>query len=144
MCTSTVIATSIGGNQSIGDPSICGDARLGVRGDNVVPHRQSAPITIASESDCGSSYASPSNHSMMASQSCECRHLFGSASSSVSVCLALSLLSSPHSSSVSEVGSSGSHASSSSSDMEESSGQLTNWQTPSPVIQAASSEMCGT
>ena len=63
-CTSMAIATSSGGNQSIGDPGICRVTQLGVWGDSTGPCRQSTPITVASESNCGSSYASPSDPSM--------------------------------------------------------------------------------
>ena len=91
-CTSTA---SIGSNQSIGDPGIRGVAGLQVGGNDVGPHGQSAPVTVASESDCGSSYASPCNPSMTAFQSHECRRLFGSTPSLRSVCLAPSSLSSP-------------------------------------------------
>ena len=109
-CTSTAI--------SIGDPGMCGVGCLG--------EWQPAPITVASESDCESSYASFSVSPTSASQSHNCCHLSGSCSSSRSVCLAPSSLSLPCSSSVSVVGGSWScSSSSSSSDVEESSGQLT-------------------
>ena len=116
-----VIATSSGGMWFIGNPGICRVALLGVWGgqltassckDNAGPRESSTPITIAIESvesDRGSSYASPSDPSMTASQSHGCRHL--------SVHLALSSLSS-HSGSVSVVCSSGCHASSSSDEGE--------------------------
>ena len=136
-CTSTA---SIGGSQSIGDPGIRGVAGLQVGGDDVVPHRQSAPIIIASESDHGSSYASPYDLSMTASQSHERHHLSGSTPSLRLVCLALS---SPHSS-VSVVGGSGSCTSSSSSNVKELSGQLTSQRAPSLTIRATSSGMRGT
>ena len=100
MCTSTA---SIGGSQFIGDPSICGVTGPLVGGDDVVPHEQSAPIIIVLESDHRSSYASPCDPSMTDSQSHECHCLSGSTPSLRSVCLAPSLLSSPHSS-VSVVG----------------------------------------
>ena len=140
MCTSTA---SIGGNQSIGDPGICGVTRPQVGGDDVFPHGHSTPIIIASESDCGSSYASPCDSSMTDSQSCKCRCLSGSTPSSRLVCLAPSSLSFPRSS-VSVVGSSGSCASSPSFDVEESLGQLTSQWAPSLAIQAAPSGMCST
>ena len=128
-CTSTAA--------SIGDPSMCGVGRLG--------EWQSAPITVALESDHGSSYASLSASPMTASQSHEHCCLFGSHSSSRSICLAPSLLSSPRSSSVSVVGSLGSCSScSSSSDMQESLGQLTSQWAPNLMIWAASSGMHGT
>ena len=131
-CISTA---SIGGNQSIGDPCICGVTGPWVGGDDMVPCRQSTPIILASESDCRSSYASPYNPSMTDSQSCECHHLSGSTPSSRLVCLAPSSLSCPHSS-VSVVGGLGSYVSSSSSDVEESSGQLTSQRAPSLAIWA--------
>ena len=90
-CTSTAsalaIAISSGGKLSIGNPGTCGATCLRVWGDNAGPHGQSTSISVASESNRGSSYASPSNPSMTASQSCECCRLFGSTSSSGSVCL---------------------------------------------------------
>ena len=95
MASAPAIATSSGGKWSIGDPCICGAAHLGVWDDNADPHGQSASVTIVLESDCRSSYASPSNPSMTTSQSHECHNPFGSTSSSRSVCLALSSLSSP-------------------------------------------------
>ena len=94
-----------------------------VWGNNAGPCGQSTPITVVTESDHGSSYASPSDPSMTASQSHGCRRLFGSTSSSGSVCPAMSSLSSPHLGSVSVVCGLGCCASS--SDVEESSGQLT-------------------
>ena len=146
MVSPPVIATSNGGIWSIGDPGIHGAAHLRVWGRGWQPHHArivQAPMTVASESNCGSSYASPSNPSMIASQSHRHRCLFSSASSSGSVHLALSSLSSSHSGSVSMVCSSGYHTSSS-SDMEESLGQLTIWWAPSLAIQAASPGMHST
>ena len=143
MASPRVIATSSGSIWSIGDPSICGATHLGVWGDNAGPHGPSAPITVALESDHGSSYASPSDPSMTTFQSRRHCHLFGFTSSSGSVCLALSSLSSSHSGSVSMVCSSGCCASSS-SDVKESSGRLTIQWAPSLVIQATSTRMCGT
>ena len=105
-CTSTAT--------SIGDPSTCGVRCLG--------EWPSTPITVVSESDHGSS-ASLSSSPMTTSQSHKCCHLFGSHSSSWSICLAPSSLSSPRSSLVSVVSGSGYHSSSSSScDVEESAG----------------------
>ena len=92
-CTSMA---SIGGNRSIGDPSIHGVTGPQVGGDDAVPHRQSTPIIIASESDHRSSYASPCNPSMTDFQSREHHRLSGSTPSSRSVCLAPSSLSSLH------------------------------------------------
>ena len=106
-------------------------------GNGAGPHGQSTPVTV------GSSHASPSNPSLTASQSHECRCLVGSASSSRSVYLALSSLSSPHSGSVSMVCGSGCCASSSSG-VVESSGQLIIRRAPSLVIWATSSGMRGT
>ena len=143
MASLPVIAASNGSKWCIGDPGICRAAHLRVVGNNAGPHRQSTPITVASESDHRSSYASPSNPSMTASQSRECHRLFGSASFSGSVCLAPSLLSSPHSGSVSVVCGLGC-CTSSSSNVEESSGQLTTQWAPSLVIWAASTGMHGT
>ena len=91
----------------------------------MVPHGQSTPIIVASESDCGSSYASPCDPSMTDSQSRKHRCLSGFTPSLRSVCLAPSSLSSPHSS-VSVVGGSGSCTSFSSSDMEELVGPQSN------------------
>ena len=71
-CTSTAA--------SIGDPSTCGVRHL--------REWPSTPITLASESDRGSSYASLSSSPMTASQSCEHHCLFGSHSSSWSIHLA--------------------------------------------------------
>ena len=98
-CTSTAA--------SIGDPSMHRVRCLG--------EWPSTPITVASKSDRGSSYASLSISPMTASQSHERCHLSGSHSSCRSVCLAPSSLSSPHSSLVLVVGGSGSRSSSSSS-----------------------------
>ena len=81
-------------------------------------------MTVASESDHGLSYASLSDLSMIASQSQRHCHLFGSASSSRSVCPALSSLSSSYSGLVCMVCSSGC-CTSFSSDVEELSGQFT-------------------
>ena len=78
-CTSTAT--------SIGDPGTCGVRRLG--------EWPSAPITIVSESDLRSSYASLSPSTMTTSQCREWCHIFGSHSSSWSICLAPSSLSSP-------------------------------------------------
>ena len=146
-CTSTaspwVIATSSGSIWSIGNPSICEATCLRVGGDNADPHGPSTPITVASESNCGSLYVSPSDPSMNAYHSHGCCHLFGSTSSSGSVCLALSSLSSSCLGSVSMVCGSGCCASSS-SNVEESLGQLTIWWAPSLVIWATSAGMHGT
>ena len=140
MCTSMA---SIGSNRSIGNPGIRGVAGPQLGGVDVVPHGHSTPIIIASESDHGSSYASPCNPSMTDSQSCECCRLSGSIPSSSSVCLAPSSLSSPCSS-VSVVSGLGSCTSSPSSDMEEFSSQLTSQWAPSLAIQAASLGMRST
>ena len=142
------IAASSGGIWSIGDPSTCGVTLLGVWGgqlmaslhkDNAGPRELSAPITVAIESiesNCGPSYASPSDPSMTASQSHGCHHLSGSTSSSGSVCLAPSSLSSSCLGSVSVVCSSGCSASSPSD--EEELRQLTIQWAPSLAIQATS------
>ena len=111
--------------------------------DSAGPCGPSTPMTVASESNPGSSYASPSDPSMIASQSHGHRHLFGSASSSRLVCLALSSLSSSCSGSVSMVCDSGC-CTSSSSDVEESLGQLTIQRAPNLVIWATSAGMHGT
>ena len=104
-CTSTAT--------SIGDPGMHGVRHLG---------EWQSTLTIASESDCRSSYASLSASPMTASQSHEHHHPSGSHSSR-SVCLAPSSLSSSHPSSVSVAGGSGSRSSSScSSDVEELAG----------------------
>ena len=153
MASLLAIATSGGGIWSIGNPGIHGVTLLGVWGerlmassckDNAGPHELSAPITVAVESvesDRGSSYASPSDPSMTASQSHGCHHLSGSTSSSGSVCPAPSSLSS-HLSSVSVVCGSGCDASAS-SDVEES-GQLTIQWAPSLAIWANSTGAHGT
>ena len=87
MASPPVIATSSGSIWSIGDPCICGVVLLGVWGgqlmafsckDNAGPCELSTPITVAIESiesDCGSLYASPSDPSTIASQSCGHCHL---------------------------------------------------------------------
>ena len=139
-CTSMA---SIGSNRSSGDPGIHGVAGPWVGGNDAVPHGHSTPIIIASESDHGSSYASPCDPSMTDSQSHEHRCLSGSTPSSRSVCLALSSLSSPHSL-LSVVGGLGSCVSSPSSNVEESLGQLTSQWALSLVIWATSSGMRGT
>ena len=145
-----VVVTSSGGILYIGNPSIHGVTLLGVWGgwltassrkDNAGLCESSTPITVAIESDCGSLYASPSDHSMTASQSYRCCWLSGSASSSGSVCPDPSSLSS-HLGSVSVVCGSGCHTSSS-SDKEES-GQLTIQQVPSLAIWAVSARAHGT
>ena len=119
-CTSTAA--------SIGDPSTHGVRHLG--------EWPSAPITVALESDRRSSYASLSTSPMTTSQSCECHRLFGSHSSSWSICLAPSSPSSPCSSSVFVISGSGSRSSSSlsSSDVEELAGQLTSQRAPNLMI----------
>ena len=93
----------------------------GPRGVGCLGEWTSAPITVASEFDCGSSYASLSSSPMTASQSRKHCHLFSFCSSSWSICLVPSSFSSPHSDLASVVGGSGSHSSSSSSssDVEE-------------------------
>ena len=110
--------------------------RQGVGKDSVGPCGPSDPMTVASESDHGSSYASPSDPSMIASQSPRHHCLFGSTSSSGSICPAPSSLSSFCSVSVSMVCGSGCRASSS-SNVEELLGKLTIRWAPSLVIQAA-------
>ena len=143
-CTSTAV--------SCGDPSFCGVECTGEQ-----------PLTVALESDCGSSKVRGSSSSMIDSHSHDCHHLHGLASHSVSPCsspvplddglgltspcssMSMGSSSSSHSSSSSSTcpSSSSSTCPLSSSSEEESSGQLMRQWAPSLAMWVASWGMHG-